>query len=95
MLVRLGPLGVVEVSVEGTWKNLKNGKGSAFVSFQTLSARPVEIFGSYLREDLPPLGVSIPSTLQTSGQWETVYLDNSLRINKGSTGRIFLFQKVL
>ncbi|MCO5580214.1 hypothetical protein L7F22_034080 [Adiantum nelumboides] len=91
--VRLGPFGVVEVSVQGSWENQLDGK-SALVSFQTFSAKPVELLGSRVREDLPPLDLAIPSTLQTSGEWKTVYLDNSLRINRGKTGQFFLFRKL-
>ncbi|MCO5589253.1 hypothetical protein L7F22_043219 [Adiantum nelumboides] len=91
--VRLGPFGVVEVSVQGSWENQLDGK-SALVSFQTFSAKPVELLGSRVREDLPPLDLAIPSTLQTSGEWKTVYLDNFLRINRGKTGQFFLFRKL-
>ncbi|KAI5060436.1 hypothetical protein GOP47_0024856 [Adiantum capillus-veneris] len=90
--VRLGPLGVVEISVQGSWENQSDGK-SALVSFDTFSAKPVEVLGSRVREDLPPLDLAIPSTLQTSGEWKTVYLDNSLRVNRGRTGQFFLFRK--
>lgn len=90
--VRLGPLGVVEISVRGSWENRRNGK-SALVSFDTFSAKPIEVLGSLVREDFPPLDVSIPRTLQTSGEWETIYLDRSLRINRGRTGQLYLFRK--
>lgn len=90
--VRLGPLGVVELSVQGSWENLLSGKG-ALVTFHTFSARPIEVLGSLIREDIPPLDISIPRTLQTSGEWEIVYLDNSIRINRGKTGQFYLFRK--
>eukprot|EP00250_Pteridium_aquilinum_P019786 c24570_g1_i2 orf=564-2477(+) len=90
--VRLGPLGVVEIAVQGSWENRRNGK-AAVVSFNTFSAKPIEVLGSVVRDDLPPLALAIPATLQTSGEWETVYLDNSLRINRGRTGQFYLFRK--
>ncbi|KAH7426854.1 hypothetical protein KP509_10G019900 [Ceratopteris richardii] len=90
--IRLGPLGVMEISVQGSWENQNNGE-SALVTFHTFSAKPVEVLGSHIRGDLPPLDLAIPSTFRTSGEWKTVYLDNSLRINRGRTGQLFLFRK--
>lgn len=90
--IRFGPLGVMEVSVQGSWENLKNGKG-ALVSFDTFSARPIELLGTPVREDLPSIDVSIPRALQTSGEWEVVYMDNSIRIHRGRTQQRYLFRK--
>lgn len=92
--IRLGPLGVMEISVQGSWENLRSGK-NALVSFDTFSVRPIEVLGTPVREDAPPLNVSIPRSLQISGDWEIVYLDDSIRINKGRMGKLYLFRKTL
>eukprot|EP00249_Psilotum_nudum_P017741 c26468_g1_i4 orf=1744-2811(+) len=91
--VRLWLLGLTEVSVQGTWEYLTENQ-NALVSLSTFSVRPMELLGSHIREDLPSLSIPIPRTLQTIAKWKMVYLDESIRINQGTSGQIFIFKKV-
>ncbi|CAM6102368.1 unnamed protein product [Calypogeia fissa] len=91
--VRLGPLGVFQVAVEGSWENLKDGQ-RALVSFNTFSARPVEILGNKLSDDMPQFSLSLPPPLQRSAEWAVAYVDDHLRINRGSRGQLYLFRKI-
>lgn len=89
---RLGPLGVFQVGVEGSWENLKDGE-RALVSFNTFSARPVEILGNKLSDDVPQFNFLLPPALQRSAEWSVAYVDDHLRINRGRRGQLFLFRK--
>ncbi|KAL3700102.1 hypothetical protein R1sor_018124 [Riccia sorocarpa] len=90
--VRFGPLGVLEIAVQGSWEALENGQ-TARVSFDTFSARPLELFGNKITNDLPPLDITIPPSLQQKGEWRVVYVDRHIRVNRGSRGQLFLFTK--
>lgn len=91
--IRFGSLGVFQVAVEGSWENLKDGE-RALVSFNTFSARPVEILGNRVSEDVPQFNLVLPAALQRRAEWAVAYVDDHLRINRGSRGQLFLFRKI-
>ncbi|KAJ7541115.1 hypothetical protein O6H91_10G047000 [Diphasiastrum complanatum] len=91
--ISLGLLGVVEVAVQGNWEDMKD-KQTALVSFDTFSIRPLNLFGTVIREDLPPLNIPVPRSLQQSTEWEIIYVDGELRINKGKENSLYIFRKI-
>ncbi|KAL2651866.1 hypothetical protein R1flu_019994 [Riccia fluitans] len=90
--VRFGPFGVLEIAVQGSWEGLENGQ-TARVSFNTFSARPLEVFGNKITNDLPSLDITIPRSLQQKAEWSVVYVDRHIRVNRGSRGQLFLFTR--
>ncbi|KAG6541651.1 hypothetical protein Mapa_016916 [Marchantia paleacea] len=90
--VRFGPFGVLEIAVQGVWENLEDGQ-MALVSFDTFSARPLEVFGNKVLNDLPQFDIAIPRSLQQRAEWGVLYVDNHIRINRGRRGQLFLFSK--
>lgn len=92
LLCRLGPFGVVEIAVQGSWERLRNGQ-AGIVSYDTFMVRPREILGSRFGDDLPSLSLSLPQALQRTAEWEVLYLDETLRINRGQQGQLYIFTK--
>ncbi|BBM96767.1 hypothetical protein MPTK1_1g00550 [Marchantia polymorpha subsp. ruderalis] len=90
--VRFGPFGVLEIAVQGVWENLADGQ-MALVSFDTFSARPLEVFGNKILNDLPQFDIAIPRSLQQRAEWGVLYVDNHIRINRGRRGQLFLFSR--
>lgn len=89
---RLGPFGVVEIAVQGSWEKLRNGQ-AGIVSFDTFMVRPREVLGTRFGDDLPSVSLSLPQALQQIAEWEVWYLDETLRINQGRQGQLFIFTK--
>lgn len=89
---RLGPLGLVEVAVQGSWENLRNGQ-AGLVSFDTFLFRPKEILGTLFGDDLPSVSLPLPQALQSTAEWEVLYLDETLRVNRGQQGELFIFTR--
>lgn len=83
---------MVEIAVQGSWEKLRNGQ-AGIVSFDTFMVRPREILGTRLGNDLPPVSLSLPQALQRTAEWEVWYLDETLRINQGRQGQLFIFTK--
>jgi len=90
--LRLGPFGVVEIAVQGSWEKLRNGQ-AGIVSFDTFMVRPREVLGTRFGDDLPSVSLSLPQALQQIAEWEVWYLDETLRINQGRQGQLFIFTK--
>ncbi|KAG0561477.1 hypothetical protein KC19_9G067200 [Ceratodon purpureus] len=88
----LGPLGLVEVAVQGSWENLRNGQ-AGLVSFDTFLIRPKELFGTRFGDDLPPVSLPLPQQFQSIAEWEVLYLDETLRINRGQQGELYIFTR--
>jgi len=89
---RLGPLGLVEVAVQGSWESLRNGQ-AGLVSFDTFLIRPKEILGTHFGDDLPSVSLALPQALKSTAEWEVLYLDETLRINRGQQGELFIFTR--
>jgi hypothetical protein len=89
---RLGPLGLVEVAVQGSWESLRNGQ-AGLVSFDTFLFRPKELLGTQFGDDLPPVSLSLPQQFQSTAEWEVLYLDETLRVNRGQQGELFIFTR--
>ena len=83
---------MLEVAVQGSWQSLRNGQ-AGLVSFDHFSARPKEIFGARMSEDLPPVTLPLPRPLQQTAEWEVLYLDETMRINRGQQGQLFIFKR--
>ncbi|KAH8964726.1 hypothetical protein BDL97_04G081800 [Sphagnum fallax] len=90
--IRLGQLGVVEVAIQGSWERLNNGQ-AGLLSFDTIMARPREILGNRVSDELPAVQIPLPEQLQQTAEWEVLYLDESLRINRSQQGQLFIFTK--
>ncbi len=92
LFCRLGQLGVVEVAIQGSWERLNNGQ-AGLLSFDTIMARPREILGNRVSDELPAVQIPLPEQLQQTAEWEVLYLDESLRINRSQQGQLFIFTK--
>ena len=92
MYNRLGPLGLVEVGVQGSWENLRNGQ-AGLVSFDTFLFRPKELLGTQFDNDLPSMSLPLPQQLQSTAEWEVLYLDETLRVNRGQQGELYIFTR--
>ncbi|XP_024385213.1 uncharacterized protein [Physcomitrium patens] len=90
--LRLGPLGLVEVAIQGSWESLRNGQ-AGLVSFDTFLVRPKEILGTLFDDDLPPVSFPLPQQFQSTAEWEVLYLDETLRINRDQQGELYIFTR--
>ncbi|KAG2498982.1 hypothetical protein HYH03_003169 [Edaphochlamys debaryana] len=89
---RFGPLGSWKVTVRGRWTD--NGGGlCATAEFESFSVRPVDLWGLPVEQLLPEVTVPVPDILRTRSEWCTTYLDEDMRIGRGSGGALFLFKK--
>eukprot|EP00271_Cylindrocystis_brebissonii_P009932 TRINITY_DN2562_c0_g1_i1.p1 TRINITY_DN2562_c0_g1~~TRINITY_DN2562_c0_g1_i1.p1 ORF type:complete len:840 (+),score=124.43 TRINITY_DN2562_c0_g1_i1:352-2871(+) len=96
-VVSLGPLATLQVAIEGKWRTA--GKDTspsdhAVVSLDSVSLRPMQFLGNSLGDNLPPLTINLPPTVQQEVEWETLYLDEDLRINRdGEGGAWYVFRR--
>lgn len=91
--IRLGPLGTFQISVVGKWQSGTSNQ-TAVVSFESFSLKAREVLGFQINEDLPPLTLNLPQAVQQSIEWETLFMDDQIRINRGRDGTLYLFQRV-
>ena len=88
-LIELSLLGEYKLSAEGFWRSQPD-KRSAMVSFDAFSAQAIEFLG---QSDwtLPELKIPVLDFLRNEALWITSYLDEDLRIGRGTTGNLFVF----
>ncbi|KAG2453534.1 hypothetical protein HYH02_001753 [Chlamydomonas schloesseri] len=89
---RFGPLGSWRVTVKGRW--VDNGGGMcAAAEFESFSVRPVDLWGLSVETLLPEVTVPVPEILRSRSEWCTTYLDEDMRVGRGSGGALFLFRR--
>jgi hypothetical protein len=49
--------------------------------------------GTQFGDDLPPVSLSLPQQFQSTAEWEVLYLDETLRVNRGQQGELFIFTR--
>ncbi|KAK3275443.1 hypothetical protein CYMTET_16429, partial [Cymbomonas tetramitiformis] len=87
----LDNVGSWRVSATGIWKDSGDGR-TAEVEFDSLAVQPMEIFGMDSAQ-LPEFRLPIPDALQQEAKWETTYIDDNLRINRGKANKVFIFRR--
>lgn len=86
-------------SFEGSWEgkwNLSTENGiSPNISLTSISLKPKNVFGAQTAEVLPPLSVPILSGFDQQIDYELMFLDDNIRIDKDSNETLLVFQKAL
>ncbi|PNH06282.1 hypothetical protein TSOC_007369 [Tetrabaena socialis] len=80
------------VGVRGRWVDLGGGL-CAEATFESFSVRPVDLWGLPLESLLPEVVVAVPEALRSRSEWCTTYLDEEVRVGRGSGGALFLFTR--
>lgn len=90
-VVNLPLVGELTAIAQGLWQPYEEAE-SASVSFGAFSLQPTRLLGiSGLH--LPKLTLPIFEALRREALWITSYLDDDLRIGRGATGNLFVFQR--
>lgn len=84
-------LGECKVCADGIW-TWDNDVKSAKVTFSTFSFQATKPFGQQ-NWSLPELKIPILEFFRNKVQWNTSYLDRDLRVGRGETGNLFVFQR--
>lgn len=85
-------IGECKVCADGVWTCDNDGK-SAKVAFSAFSFQVTKLFEQQ-NWILPEFKVPVLEFLRNEAQWETSYLDRDLRVGRGVTGNLFVFQKI-
>ncbi|MBW4566040.1 MAG: PAP/fibrillin family protein [Mojavia pulchra JT2-VF2] len=89
--LELPVLGEWQLRADGHWKCGADEK-TATVSFDLFSIQVIKPFGlSDL--SLPELKIPVLEFLQKEALWITSYLDQEIRIGRGTTGNLFVFRR--
>lgn len=81
-------LGTLRLQAQGSWK--PEDDQSALVTFDRFR---FQLTPAGLGWSLPPLTIPLPGFMQRQALWTTSYLDGELRVGRGATGNLFVFQR--
>lgn len=90
-VVSLPLLGELTAIAQGVWQPYEEAE-SASVSFGAVSLQPTRLLG-ITGLHLPRITLPIFEALRRETLWITSYLDDDLRIGRGVTGNLFVFQR--
>lgn len=90
-VVSLPVIGELTAIAQGVWHPYEEAE-SASVSFGSVSLQPTRLLG-VTGLHLPKLTLPIFDALRREALWITSYLDDDLRIGRGATGNLFVFQR--
>lgn len=90
-VVSLPLIGELTAMAQGVWQPYEDAE-SASVSFGSFSLQPTRLLG-IAGLHLPQLTLPIFEALRREALWITSYLDDDLRIGRGVTGNLFVFQR--
>ena len=90
-VVSLPLLGELTAIAQGGWQPYEEAE-SARVSFGAFSLQPTRLLG-ITGLHLPQITLPIFEALRREALWITSYLDDDLRIGRGVTGNLFVFQR--
>ncbi|MFH7242343.1 MAG: PAP/fibrillin family protein [Spirulina sp.] len=90
-VVSLPLVGELTAIAQGLWRPYEEAE-SASVSFGAFSLQPTRLLG-VAGLHLPKLTLPIFETLRREALWITSYLDDDLRVGRGATGNLFVFQR--
>ncbi|QQE64663.1 hypothetical protein GFS31_13440 [Leptolyngbya sp. BL0902] len=90
-VVSLPVIGELTAIAQGVWQPYEEAE-SASVSFGSFSLQPTRLLG-VTGLHLPKLTLPIFDALRREALWITSYLDDDLRIGRGATGNLFVFQR--
>ncbi|MEB3289930.1 MAG: PAP/fibrillin family protein [Leptolyngbya sp.] len=92
-VVSLPLVGELTAIAQGIWQPYEDAE-SASVSFGSITLQSTRLLGiSGLH--LPALTLPILEALRRDTLWMTSYLDDDLRVGRGVTGNLFIFQRLL
>lgn len=92
-VVSLPFLGELTAIAQGRWQPYEEAE-SASVSFGAFSLQPTRLLG-VAGLHLPKLTLPIFEALRREALWITSYLDDDLRVGRGVTGNLFVFQRTV
>ncbi|MBD2496713.1 PAP/fibrillin family protein [Nostoc sp. FACHB-280] len=84
-------VGQLQLSVDGVWK-WEQDEQVAKVSFDAFSWRATKLLG-ISTQNFPVLTLPILEFWRNEALWRTSYLDSDIRIGRGVTGNLFVFQR--
>ena len=82
--------GGLKIQASGIWK-CQEDEQTALVSFDEFGFQSKKLFN--LPFDLPELKIPVLEFLRNEAVWITSYLDEEIRVGRGKTGNLFVFQK--
>ena len=88
--IELPLLGDLKIQASGIWK-CEEDETTALVSFDAFSFQATKPWN--LPFDLPELKIPVIEALRNEAVWITSYLDAEIRVGRGRTGNLFVFQK--
>jgi hypothetical protein len=91
VVVSLPLIGELTAIAQGFWQPYEEAE-SARVSFGAFSLQPTRLLG-IAGLHLPQITLPIFEALRREALWITSYLDDDLRIGRGVTGNLFVFQR--
>jgi hypothetical protein len=90
-VVSLPLVGELTAIAQGLWQPYEEAE-SASVSFGAFSVQPTRLLG-VAGLHLPKLTLPVFEALRREALWITSYLDDDLRVGRGVTGNLFVFQR--
>ena len=88
--IELPLFGELKIQASGIWK-CQGDEQTALVSFDEFGFKSKKLFN--LPFDLPELKIPVLEFLRNEAVWITSYLDEEIRVGRGKTGNLFVFQK--
>ncbi|MEL7245661.1 MAG: PAP/fibrillin family protein [Cyanobacteria bacterium J06573_2] len=88
--IELPLFGELKIQASGIWK-CQEDEQTALVSFDEFGFQSKKLFN--LPFDLPELKIPVLEFLRSEAVWITSYLDEEIRVGRGKTGNLFVFQK--
>lgn len=90
--LQLPLVGTWQLRAEGTWQPTPDDR-TAQVQFHTLGLQSPPLLPGLDRPHWPELRLPLGLFPSRSALWITSYLDEDLRLGRGTTGNLFVFQK--
>jgi hypothetical protein len=90
-LIELPLLGEYQLSAIGVWQPELDER-TAKVTFNAFSGQATKFFGQP-SWSLPELKIPVLEFFRNEALWITSYLDEDMRIGRGATGNLFVFQR--
>lgn len=85
-------LGNWRLRAEGKWERQDQEGQVAIVAFDAFAVQARQVLGQS-QWQFPELKIPVLELLRNQAWWKTSYLDADLRVGRGATGNLFVFQK--
>jgi len=84
----------LQLHAKGVWQWSRDEEQTAKVIFDAFSIQATQLFHQSSWQ-MPQLEIPVLDLLKNEAIWKTTYLDRDLRIGRGATGNVFVFQRSL